>query len=73
MKVESRLAVVEEKIERTEENVDKMMTNHLPHIAKEINKINTNFKVYKAKSAVWTSIFVFIATVLSQILIKLFI
>ena len=73
MKLPERIAVVETKIEDVQKDVNQMMTNELPHIAKEVRKINTNFKIYKAKTAVWTGIFIFIATILAQIAVKLFI
>ena len=71
--VVQRLSVVETEIKAVKKDVNRMMTNELPHIAKEVRKINTNFKVYKAKTAVWTGIFIFIATVLSQIAVKIFV
>ena len=80
MKTPERLAVVKTKIEDIQKDISTIKNNDLAHIAAdmkickdEVNKINTNFRVYKAKTAVWAGIFIFIATVLSQIFIKIFV
>jgi len=80
MKIEECLAIVETEVKGVKEDIEKMVSNDIPHLVKaaretneEVNKINTNFKIYKAKSAIWAGIGIFIATFLAQILIKLFV
>ena len=65
-----RLSIVETKISDTRADVKLIKNNELPHIRNEVNKINTNFKVYKAKTAIWAGIGIFVATFLAQIIIK---
>jgi len=68
-----RVAIAETEIKEIKKDLKQIKTIDLPKLHKGVNDINTNFKIYKAKTAVWVGIAIFIATFLAQIAIKMFI
>ena len=79
-KVCQRISVLETKVDDIQQDITHIKNNELVHLHNkiesiefEVNKVNTNFKVYKAKTAVWASIGIFVATFIAQIVIKLWV
>lgn len=69
MELHERVAKVEINVENVGKNVDKIMTNHLPHIQKAIDDANANIQSIKIRIAYWSGA-IAVITVIAEYLIN---